>query len=458
MPTVLPLTRPGRPAGSGSVAVRRTAVAVVVAVLASLLSGGVTAGAQARTVATPGNFTGYGFDQCLAPTQSAMDAWLRSSPFLAVGIYISGDSRACRDQPNLTPAWISTQLRKGWRLLPITLGPQASCTTRDRYLQQVRINPSARKGYVKARRQGRAEAEKTVARAAQLGLSSGSTLWYDLEAFNIAGRDCRESALSFLSSWTKRLHQLDYVSGVYSSAASGLKMLDDAGATRPDAHTMPDQVWIADWNGRADVGSTYIRSGSWMPHSRVHQYRGGHDETWGGVRINIDSNWLDLGEGSSAPPALKLCGGVGVDFTDYAPVSLGDSGRRVQAAQCLLSREGFHNGEVSGVFDETTRTAVRAYRRSTGLAPRGRLSPRAAWTSLVVRGSGDPVLKLGSGSRAVRRLQRALNAADAAGLATTGVFEAKTATAVRSYQRDHRLSTSGVVTDTVWKLLRRGSR
>ncbi len=37
MPTVLPLTRPGRPAGSGSVAVRRTAVAVVVAVLASLL-------------------------------------------------------------------------------------------------------------------------------------------------------------------------------------------------------------------------------------------------------------------------------------------------------------------------------------------------------------------------------------------------------------------------------------
>src|SRR5687767_3690566 len=47
--------------------------------------------ASAREVAkaTPGDFTGYGFDQCLAPTQQAMDAWWRHSPFTAVGIYIS---------------------------------------------------------------------------------------------------------------------------------------------------------------------------------------------------------------------------------------------------------------------------------------------------------------------------------------------------------------------------------
>src|SRR5262245_38007535 len=76
---------------------------------------------------TPGSFTGLGFDQCHAPGQSAMDAWLKHSPFRAVGIYISGASRGCRDQPNLTPTWISTQLSKGWRLLPITLGPQAAC-------------------------------------------------------------------------------------------------------------------------------------------------------------------------------------------------------------------------------------------------------------------------------------------------------------------------------------------
>ena len=92
-------------------------------------------------VATPGAFHGYGFDQCLAPTQRAMDVWLRQSPYLAVGIYISGASRACRVQPNLTPTWVTTQLRNGWKLLPITLGPQASCNPRfPRYGHDARIS------------------------------------------------------------------------------------------------------------------------------------------------------------------------------------------------------------------------------------------------------------------------------------------------------------------------------
>src|SRR4051812_27735922 len=62
-----------------------------------------TAAARRTSIVTPGDFTGYGFDQCLAPSQQSMDKWLQSSPFLAVGIYISGNSRACRSQPNLTP-------------------------------------------------------------------------------------------------------------------------------------------------------------------------------------------------------------------------------------------------------------------------------------------------------------------------------------------------------------------
>jgi hypothetical protein len=30
-----------------------------------------------------------------------------------------------------------------------------------------------------------------------------------------------------------------------------------------------------------------------MFHQRVHQFKGGHDETWGGVTINVDSNAVD---------------------------------------------------------------------------------------------------------------------------------------------------------------------
>ncbi len=91
------------------------------------LGAAVPASAADPNPVTPGNFTGFGFDQCLTPEQYKMNAWLESSPYLAAGIYISGNSRACRNQPNLTPEWVRTQLAKGWRLLPITLGPQADC-------------------------------------------------------------------------------------------------------------------------------------------------------------------------------------------------------------------------------------------------------------------------------------------------------------------------------------------
>ena len=36
-----------------------------------------------------------------------------------------------------------------------------------------------------------------------------------------------------------------------------------------------------------------VRCASGANHERVHQYTGGHDETYGGVTINIDSNAVD---------------------------------------------------------------------------------------------------------------------------------------------------------------------
>ena len=263
--------------------VRATVLALVIGVLATL---SVSAPARAENPVTPGNFTGYGFDQCLTPSQKVMNAWLKHSPFLAVGIYISGDSRACRDQPNLTSTWVATQLERGWRLLPITLGPQASCQPRfPRYGDDETIipKPGSTGKYGAARQQGTAEATKTVGVAQSLGIVPGSTLWYDLEGFDMNNTNCRESALAFLSAWTRRLHELGYVSGVYSSAGSGIKMLDDARVNRPDAFTLPDQIWIARWDGMANTSTSYIREDGWRPHARIKQYQGGHDETWGGV-------------------------------------------------------------------------------------------------------------------------------------------------------------------------------
>ncbi|WKN48154.1 glycoside hydrolase domain-containing protein [Nocardioides sp. Arc9.136] len=421
--------------------------------------------ARKANVVTPGDFTGYGFDQCLAPEQWKMNRWLKHSPFLAVGIYIAGDSRACRSQPNLTPAWVTKQLAKGWRLLPITLGPQASCQPRfPRYDDDVKISakPGDNGRYFQARQQGSAEADSSVAAATALGMAKGSTLWYDLEGYDNANTHCRESALAFLSAWTDRLHELGWVSGVYSSAGSGIKALDDARVNRPGAYTMPDAIWIARWDGVANTSTSYVRDDGWRPGGRVKQYRGGHDETWGGVRINIDSNFLELGRGSVAP-AEKHCGGVRVSYPTYAALrpatgsqKASDPGQ-VKALQCLLKEKGGYAGAVDGSLNARTLASIRSWQTGHGFAAKDRFT-KANWMSLHAAGS-TPVLKRGSAGADVRRVQRALNAASPqAKVVVTGVFDARTDAAVRAWQKKVDLTVSGVVNPESWAALRSGVR
>ena len=438
----------------------RTARSAVVALLLGIAATLTMSPAQAANVVTPGNFTGYGFDQCLAPTQSAMDAWLKNSPFLAVGIYISGDSRACRTQPNLTRTWVSTQLRNGWRLLPITLGPQASCSTRfPRYGNDETINPrpGANGKYGRARAQGRAEAVKAVAAANALGIAPRSTLWYDIEGFDHSRTHCRESALGFLSGWTFKLHELNYVSGVYSSVGSGIKILDDARVNRPNAFSLPDMIWLARWDGMANTSSSYIRSDGWRPGGRVKQYQGGHNETWGGVTINIDRNFLDVGTGSRAA-AENHCNGTRISYPRYTRIApaVGDVAM-VKALQCLLKERGVYAGRVSGTYNERLRTALRSWQKSHGFVVRDTWN-RPNWMSLLGAGQ-TKVLKWGSAGPEVRRLQRALNAAhDDAGLSVTGVFKKSTGAVLSTYQRRVGVKANGIAGPSTWQALRNGKR
>jgi len=252
------------------------------------------------------------------------------------------------------------------------------------------------------------------------------------------------------------MHALGYVSGVYSSAASGIKMLDDANANRPGRYTMPDQVWIADWNGKADIYSSYVRSTSWMPHKRVHQYRGGHNETYGGVTINIDSNFMSLGVGSVAPKEFPLCGGVRIDFREYLRIQRGAVGPRVKALQCLLKRKGTYDGDMNGSFNQQTHQALVNWQTANRMKVDG-VASLSTWTAILSKGA-DPVLKYGSAKHAVRRVQRALNAAVATRLPITGVYTASTAAAVHKYQGVRGLPRTSVVAANTWAALERGSR
>jgi hypothetical protein len=243
--------------------------------------------AGAAADAQPGTFTGYGFDACTAPSSATMTAWL-ASPYRAVGIYFGGNNRACA-QPNLTAAWVAEQQAAGWHLMPIYLGPQASCTT------------SNKKNLIdnaQAAAQGRATAEDAVAQATALGLARESVLIYDMEAYRTGDAACRTGVLAFLNAWTARLHDLGYLSGFYSSMSSGVA--DQVANYNAVGYARPDYLDFARWDGVATVADPALPAGYWEPKRRMKQYRGGHDETWGGVTINIDNDYLDV---APLPPA-----------------------------------------------------------------------------------------------------------------------------------------------------------
>lgn len=108
----------------------------------------------------------------------------------------------------------------------------------------------------------------------------------------------------FAKGWAAGLHFFGHTAGFYSSLCSGIKDL----AASPDAGLM-DATWPAAWPYNPDDPrySTYVPNlfgmncggvttpsdSYWWNHQRLRQFRGGHDETWGGVTINIDSDAMD---------------------------------------------------------------------------------------------------------------------------------------------------------------------
>jgi hypothetical protein len=244
--------------------------------------------AAAASVVATGNLTGPAFDACSAPSTTAMNAWT-ASPYKAVGIYISGGLRACA-QPNLTPDWVVANTANNWQFLLIDLGMQAPCTT---YKSRMSTDPAT------ARSQGRTAAANAITSATALGFGQRSAIYSDIEAYTSTAA-CKASVLSYLSGWTTELNSRGYVAGAYVGAASG--GVDVASVYNSTAYSRPDNLWFARYSTPPVTDTSdnkYIPATYWANHQRVHQYVGGHDETYGGVKINIDSNAVDL----TAPPA-----------------------------------------------------------------------------------------------------------------------------------------------------------
>jgi hypothetical protein len=268
-----------------AVRTRLATVAVVSAtVLATALAAVPALAEPATTVRYPAGasstqFRGYAFDTCSAPSLAAMKAW-RESPYRAVGIYVGGVNRTCL-QPNLSASWVRQVTLMRWRLVPIYKGRQAPCTTLDP--TDVLIRPS------RAAEQGTAAASDAVAKSWALGLRPGSAVYYNMEPYDVTWPRCRAAVLTFLSAWTKQLHRSGYLSGVYMNLHHGAEHLVES-YTSP-SYARPDALWVARWDGDPRLfGWSGVPNGYWARGQRGKQYLGDHDETHGGVTLNIDSN------------------------------------------------------------------------------------------------------------------------------------------------------------------------
>jgi Domain of unknown function (DUF1906)/Putative peptidoglycan binding domain len=396
--------------------------------------------AQARALQS---WSGYAFDACRAPSSRAMDRWRVASPFRGVGIYIGGPLRAC-PQKHLTRRWVARQTLRGWRTLPIWVGPQAACTG---YAKRISARPAH------ARRQGVRAARGALAAARSLGIETGSTLWYDLEWFPPGRGRCRSSALRFLGAWTGTLHRSGYRSGLYSSVSAGIKAVGQVRGRRAYPH--PDAIWFAWANGRRDtwLGRDWLRAPRWKTNSRVHQYALDVRASYGGVRLAIDRNYVELGSSPALRRTPAVCG-RDADRRHYRTLRRGNRGEVVRTAECLLRATRHLNARPDGDFDRRTRAAVRHLQRSAGLRRTGRLDERT-WTALLSAGA-RPVLKRGSEGPAVRRLQRGLTAALPGAVTVHGHYGPATSSAVQRYQRRTGLRVTGVAAHRTWRALQHG--
>ncbi|MBO2446146.1 DUF1906 domain-containing protein [Actinomadura barringtoniae] len=217
-----------------------------------------------------------GWDACAASIAKAQAFW-SNTPYWNMGLYLGGSSygSGCKRWSSAEVGQLRTM---GYKFLPLWVGPQAPCTGFPS-----RFSTSTATAYD----QGRAEAKAVYNVAAGLGWdTTDAPMIYDLEGFDTTNGGCLNATKSFIDGWVYQLHVAPAQrAGVYgSSCASGLNSYSTIA-------NVPDFIHGASWNGvKSTSDLSCIPAGNWTQRQRHKQYQGGHNETWNGVTMNVDSD------------------------------------------------------------------------------------------------------------------------------------------------------------------------
>lgn len=271
-------------------------------------------------------YKGKGFDTCDAPTKSQMSAWKRHSPYGSVGVYIGGVNAACT---NLTSAWVQNETTAGWRIFPFYVGLQSPCANQSG-MASLSWNTKT------AAFQGVAEAKDAVADDESYGLAPGTTIYFDMEGWNTASSSCNAAVLSFISGWTSELHKLAYHSGLYSSLLSGINPGVISSWGKAGA---PDTIDFAYWDRVATTSTSYLPSTDWSSGHRIKQYNGNLTQTYGGVTLSVDQDYLN------APTV-----GAAVDITGVPTVTGGSPTSGPAGNRVTLTGTNFVAGSTTVAF------------------------------------------------------------------------------------------------------------
>lgn len=151
-------------------------------------------------------------------------------------------------------------------------------------------------------------------------------------------------------------------------------------------------------------------------------------------------------------------------------LKIGARGSDVRTLQQLLANANLYNGNINGIFDPTTNTAVKEFQRSSGLLVDGVVGKKT-WSALAdgdtvttqqpfdnspftnepfvnqtaEKASAKPVLRVGDKGNDVTELQQSLKELGYFKTRVTGVFGSVTKAAVIRFQQDKGLMANGIV-------------
>jgi hypothetical protein len=221
-----------------------------------------------------------------------MQTWSEHSPYQSVNLYIGGANRTCSNHV-LISSYLFQLNQQGWKFFPTWVGPQAPCTN---FLSRISSDVTT------AYQQGANQADLAVERLAELGLTgpakTGSVVYYDMENYG-TDNACRAAVNAFMNGWVAQIHTRGNLAGVYGSTLCNTGLSDFQFITN-----VPDVIWPARWyhntgEGYYDPNANVWNLGSclpntaWSNHQRIRQYEGDHDETWGNLTLDIDSDVLE---------------------------------------------------------------------------------------------------------------------------------------------------------------------